>query len=89
MSDEQFCIVSCPPRHAMSTIHQGTAAAWSAINLLGGPECTMRDATRVFAGYADLTNAAGKVIAPGPLARPERWRQSFAFKLALAIRGVL
>lgn len=78
-------VMSIPPRRAMS-IHHG---AWHARDLLGGPEYTKRDATRALLGFADLTRGDGSLIAPGPLARPERWRQSFAFKLALAIRGVL
>lgn len=59
-----------------------------AISHLGGPIYTRRDATRVLLGYADLTSADG-TRRPGPLCRPERWRQSFAIKLAMAIRGVL
>jgi hypothetical protein len=55
---------------------------------LGGRCYTGRDATRVLLGYADLTSTNG-TRRPGPLARPARWRQSFALKLALAIRGVL
>ena len=55
---------------------------------LGGAAYTGRDATRVLLGYADMTSTTGG-RRPGPLARPERWRQSFALKLALAVRGVL
>lgn len=55
---------------------------------LGGRAYTRRDATRVLLGYADITSTDG-ARRPGPLARPERWRQSFALKFALALRGVL
>lgn len=51
-------------------------------------EFTMRDAVRVLLGYADMTSTDGS-RRPGPLCRPERWRQSFALKLGLALRGVL
>lgn len=59
-----------------------------AVYHLGGRAYTRRDATRVLLGYADMTSVEGH-SRPGPLARPERWRQSFALKLALALRGVL
>lgn len=59
-----------------------------AIAHLGGPAYTRRDATRVLLAYADMTTTSGE-RRPGPLARPERWRQSFALKLAFAVRGVL
>lgn len=59
-----------------------------AIAQLGGAAYTRRDATRVLLGYADLTSTDG-ARRPGPLLRPLWWRQSFAFKLALALRGVL
>lgn len=59
-----------------------------AVARLGGREYTKRDAGRVLLGYADLTMADG-TRRHGPLARPERWRQSFALKLALAVRGIL
>ena len=49
---------------------------------------TMRDAVRVLLAYSDITSTDG-TRRPGPLARPERWRQSFALKLSLALRGVL
>lgn len=55
---------------------------------LGGREYTQRDATRVLLGYVDLTFADGRRT-PGPLVRPERWRQSFALKLSHALRGIL
>lgn len=64
------------------------AAVERAIADLGGAAYTRRDATRVLLGYADLTSTDG-ARRPGPLARPGRWRQSFALKLALAVRGVL
>lgn len=67
---------------------KSAAAVARAIADLGGPEYTTRDLTRTLLGYADLTLTDG-VIKPGPLARPECWRQSFALKLALAVRGVL
>jgi len=60
----------------------------NAVALLGGAVYTMRDATRVLLGYADMTSTDG-TRRPGPLCRPEMWRKSFALKLALAIRGVL
>lgn len=63
-------------------------AVESAVDDLGGREYTRRDATRVLLGYADMGMVSGE-RRPGPLARPERWRQSFALKLALAVRGVL
>ncbi len=63
-------------------------AVMSAVHNLGGPEYTRRDAGRALLGYADLTATDG-TRRPGPLARPERWRQSFALRLALAIRGLL
>lgn len=59
-----------------------------AIARLGGREYTRQDAMRVLLGYADMTSTDG-ARRPGPLARPERWRQSFALKLSLAVRGVL
>ena len=49
---------------------------------------TMCDAVRVLLAYADMTSTDG-TRRPGPLARPERWRQSFALKLGMALRGVL
>lgn len=49
---------------------------------------SMRDAVRVLLGYADMVSTDG-MRRPGPLARPERWRQSFALKLGLALRGCL
>lgn len=49
---------------------------------------TMRDAVRLLLGYADITSTDG-TRRPGPLARPDRWRQSFALKLGMALRGVL
>lgn len=63
-------------------------AAECAITNLGGRFYTGRDATRVLLGYADLTSTDGS-RRPAPLARRERWRVSFALKLALAIRGLL
>lgn len=63
-------------------------AVADAVVRLGGPQYTKRDAVRVLLGYADLTFADGR-RKPGPLARPERWRQSFALQLSMAIRGVL
>lgn len=59
-----------------------------AVAHLGGRTYTARDATRVLLGYADMTFSNG-MRRPGPLARPERWRVSFALKLALALRGLL
>lgn len=59
-----------------------------AIANLGGPAYTGRDATRGLLAYADMTTTSGDRLV-GPLVRPERWRQSFALKLALAVRGVL
>jgi len=59
-----------------------------AVEHLGGRAYRLRDATRVLLAYADITSTGG-ARRPGPLARPGRWRQSFALKLALAIRGVL
>lgn len=64
------------------------AAVDDAIQHLGGREYVLRDASRVLLGYADLTFAGGE-RRPGPLCRPERWRRSFAPKLALALRGLL
>lgn len=72
----------------MSTPQERWAAVRSAISSLGGPVYTRRDATRVLLAYADLTSRDG-TRRPGPLARPERWRQSYALKLTMAIRGVL
>lgn len=60
----------------------------SAIAHLGGREYTRHDAIRVLLAYADITSTDGS-RRPGPLARPERWRQSFALKLGLALRGLL
>lgn len=68
--------------------HLERVAVSDAVRSLGGAEYTMRDATRVLLGYADMTSTGG-VRRSGPLARQERWRKSFALKLALAIRGVL
>lgn len=77
------------PREVREQLASGAADAIDrAIADLGGHEYTKRDAGRVLLGYADLTSADGS-RRPGPLARPERWRQSFALKLALAVRGVL
>lgn len=63
-------------------------AVGHAIADLGGRTYTSRDATRVLLGYADITTTAGD-RRPGPLARPVRWRNSFALKLGLALRGLL
>lgn len=63
-------------------------AVADAVARLGGREYTMRDATRVLLGYADLTSADG-TRRPGPLCRPVHWRRSFALKLTMAVRGVL